>query len=469
MRVARGSMITFSSFPHILLAAGCVLILLVSATGCERTSRGGDLDKIRERGTLIVLTRNAPTMYFEGRDGLAGMEYEMAAAFAEHLGVKPEFKIKETIGETLEALAEGKGDLAAAGLTPTPARLQTFLAGPTYQMVEQQVVCRRGGPRVNGIEGLGDVKLMVPAESSYVERLEQLREYDPELTWEVSDEDDTEQLLERVWEETLDCTVADSNIVAINRRYYPELVVAFNLTDPEPLAWLLPPKAKALKKAVDDWFKEYKDNGNVERLIDKYYGFIKLFDYVDTRAFSRRIDELLPRYRPLFRKAGREFDLSWSLLAAQSYQESHWRPRAKSPTGVKGIMMLTLPTARAMGVTNRLNPEESIRGGAKYLTRLRDRLPDEIEEPDRTWLALAAYNVGLGHLLDARRLAKRLGKEPDSWSGLSESLPLLAQRKHYRTLEHGYARGRESVRYVNRIRNYRDILERTLRSAEATP
>ncbi|HET6370046.1 MAG TPA: transporter substrate-binding domain-containing protein, partial [Nitrospiria bacterium] len=222
----------YSYLTETFLTTGCLLILLLSAVGCERTRQGGDLDKIRERGTLIVLTRNAPTMYYEGRDGLAGMEYEMAAAFAEHLGVKPEFKIEETIGDILEALADGKGDLAAAGLTPTSERMQTFLAGPAYQMVEQQVVCRRGGSRVKGVKELDDVKLMVPAESSYVDRLGKLREDDPRLTWEVSEEEDTEQLLEQVWEETLDCTVADSNIVAINRRYYPELVVAFNLTEP---------------------------------------------------------------------------------------------------------------------------------------------------------------------------------------------------------------------------------------------
>jgi membrane-bound lytic murein transglycosylase F len=452
----------FSGISFGVLAA-CTVLLLVSAAGCDRRGRGGDLEAIRARGKLVVLTRNAPTMVYEGRDGLAGFEYEMAADFAKHLGVKPEFKMKETIGEILQDLAAGKGDLAAAGLTPTPARLQTFLAGPTYQKVRQQVVCRRGHSRLKRVEDLRDVELVVTGESSYVERLEALREKHPGLGWKVSDDLDTEQLLERVGEEAIECTVADSNIVAINRRYYPELVVAFNLADPEPLAWLLPPGADGLKASLDDWFKRYQADGHVERIVEKYYGFINLFDYVDTRTFVRRIEEVFPRYRKLFRRAAAKSGLDWSLLAAQAYQESHWKPRAESPTGVKGIMMLTRPTAKAMGVKDRLNPEQSIRGGAKYLARLRGRLPDSVQEPDRTFFALAAYNVGMAHLRDARTLARRLGKEPDLWSGISEVLPLLAQRKHYRTLKHGYARGREPVRYVNRIRNYRDILEQTLR------
>ncbi|HEY5648079.1 MAG TPA: transglycosylase SLT domain-containing protein, partial [Nitrospiria bacterium] len=121
-----------------------------------------------------------------------------------------------------------------------------------------------------------------------------------------------------------------------------------------------------------------------------------------------------------------------------------------------------LPTAKEVGVSNRLDPEQSVRGGAKYLDNIRRRLPEEMAEPDRTWIALAAYNVGMGHVRDARELARRLKKDPDQWSSLSEVLPLLSQKKYYKTLKHGYARGREPVLYVNRIRNYRDILEKTL-------
>jgi peptidoglycan lytic transglycosylase F len=439
-----------------------LFLLSLLLAGCTTARDGGSLEKIRERGTLIVLTRNAPTTYYEGRDGLQGLEYEMATAFADHLGVKAEFHVMDTLEELLAATRAGKGDLAAAGLTRTEGRADQYLAGPAYQYVEQQVVCRRGGPRPKNVKELGTIELKVVADSSYVERLQQLQQRDPNLVWTADEALDTEQLLEQVWKRSLDCTVADSNIVAINRRYYPELVVAFDLTKPEPLAWLLPPDADELREAVVNWFNEYEDDGNVAQLLQKYYGFIELFDFVDTRTYVRRVEEILPRYRRLFKNVADDLGLRWTLLAAQAYQESHWNPRAKSPTGVKGMMMLTLPTARAMGVKSRLNPVQSVRGGAKYLVRLRNRLPEKIAEPDRTWLALAAYNIGLGHLRDARTLARIQGRDPDLWSDLSEVLPLLARKRYYRTLKHGYARGSEPVQYVNHVRDYQDILEQSL-------
>lgn len=420
------------------------------------------LEAIRKQGTLIVLTRNAPTTYYEGRHGLEGLEYDMATAFAKHLGVEPKFKVMDTVADILAGLTRGEGDIAAAGLTRTPGRELAYLAGPTYQIVEQQVACHRKGKRPKSIAGLSEVNLTVAAESSYLERLQYLQKEYPELTWQVTKTLTTEQLIEQVWERKLDCTVADSNIMAINRRYFPELVVSFHLTEPEPLAWMMQPKAEELKKEVDEWFRLFKESGRLELLLEQYYGFIEIFDYVNTRAYVRRITKVLPRYQLLFQQAAKENALNWTLLAAQSYQESHWNPNAKSPTGVKGMMMLTKPTAREVGIKNRLDPEQSILGGAGYLTRLRDRLPEEIKEPDRTWIALAAYNVGMGHLYDARTLSRRLEKNPDVWRDLSEVLPLLSQKQYYRTLKHGYARGREPVRYVNRIRDYLDILERSV-------
>ncbi|MBD3335905.1 MAG: transglycosylase SLT domain-containing protein, partial [Candidatus Eisenbacteria bacterium] len=192
----------------------------------------------------------------------------------------------------------------------------------------------------------------------------------------------------------------------------------------------------------------------------KYYGYLEKFDYVDTARFLRRIEERLGDYQSLFKEAAREYGFDWKLLAAMAYQESHWDPDAVSPTGVRGIMMLTRSTARRVGIDDLLDPRQSIMGGAAYLADLMERLPESVTGPDRIWFAMAAYNIGMGHLYDARRLARRLGKDPDRWSELSEVLPLLARKQYYSTLKHGYARGGEPVRYVNRVRHFRDILER---------
>ena len=181
---------------------------------------------------------------------------------------------------------------------------------------------------------------------------------------------------------------------------------------------------------------------------------------LEEKIFLRHAERRLPRYLAAFQREAQRRGFSWTLLASQAYQESHWNPRARSYTGVRGIMQLTRATSVSLGVTNRLDPMQSISGGAWHLARLHKQLPAHIQEPDRTWIALAAYNVGMGHINDARRLAFRLGKNPDRWSEFKEILPLLAKRKYYTTLRHGYARGWEPVRYVERIRVYWALLHK---------
>lgn len=434
-------------------------ISLLSA--CD--SKPDRLDQILQKGELVVLTRNAATAFYESREGFVGVEFEMAKAFADHLGVVARFKVKDDISGLLTGINNDEGDLVAAGLTKTELRSEIYNFGPTYQMVEQKVVCRRGGKQPKKLEDLVGISLAVPADSSYQEQLQKLQTQVPELNWRIIPETDTETLLEQVWQKQLDCTVADSNIIDINRRYFPELSVRFALTEPEPLAWVLPKDASRLKDKLESWFEEFVDSGKLDDVMHRYYGYLETFDYVDTRTFLRRIKTLLPRYQSMFVEAAKQYDMSWTLLAAQSYQESHWNPRAKSPTGVRGMMMLTLSTASELNIKSRLNARSSIFGGAYYLDKLRKRLPDTVTEPDRTWMALAAYNVGMGHLRDARALAKHMDKDPNSWQVLAEVLPLLSHSKYYKFLKHGYARGWEPVQYVQGIRDYQDMLEKTMK------
>lgn len=444
---------------------------LVASAGCFSSQAEGDyrdLDEIRESGKLIVLTRNAPTTYtFNAQGDPEGPEYDLVAAFAEFLDVEPEFIIKDSVSQILDALKNGEADLAAAGVTRTEVRDHQFLFGPTYQEVTQQMVCRRGGVRPKSLEALieKDVKLVVGAGTSYEENLENLKTDHPGLTWESSTDVDTEQLLEQVWDEKIDCTIADSNIVKINRRYFPELTVKFNIKEAESLAWVLPRGADDLQDAIEDWLEDYRGSGQLDGVQAKYYKYIPKFDYVNIATFKRHIRERLPKYRDLFEKASEKHGIPHNLLAAQSYQESRWHPRAKSPTGVRGIMMLTLNTARSLGVKSRLEPKSNIMAGARYLSNLKERFKESIPEPDRTFMALASYNVGRGHMHDAQSLARDLGKDPHSWSDLREVLPLLSQKKYYRKLKYGYARGREPVRYVQRIRDYSNILARELDSS----
>jgi len=447
------------------LSRCCGLLLLaasLSACGDEPY-----LKRIQEQGKLVVVTRNAPTTYYEDRDGATGFEFDLVSAFAEELGVELELVTRDSPADILAMLDAGEADIAAAGLTRTEQRQARFLFSHTYQDVTQQLVCRRGGVRPKQPGDLVELSIEVPAETTYVDELKRLQQEVPGLSWQVNTENDTEYLLEQVWRRKLDCTIGDSNIVAINQRYMPELSVRFDISEPQPLAWAMPAEATGLQREVNNWLEKYQDSGRLRQLLNKYYGFIEMFDYVDTRAFQRKVNRVLPKYQKMFQQAGRKYDIDWTLLAAQAYQESHWNRNARSPTGVRGIMMLTLITANEVGIKSRLDPQQSIMGGAEYLANLRSRLPDEITEPDRTWIALAAYNVGMGHIYDARKLAHEQGKDPDLWHDFREVLPLLSQKKYYKDLRYGYARGSEPVRYVRRIRNYHDMLLQALQVNQA--
>ncbi|MDX1695415.1 MAG: membrane-bound lytic murein transglycosylase MltF [Ketobacteraceae bacterium] len=443
-----------------------IVIVLASCSSPDNPSQQAarSLDEIKTSGKLRVLTRNAPTTYYIGRDGEpAGPEHDMAQAFASALGVEVEFIVKPSVKSIVEGIDQAEADLAAAGLTVTADRKAQFAFGPAYLDVTQQVVCRRDNVQPETVEELAGLDVVVIAGSSYAHRLAELRKTHADLTWRETEAQSTEDLLYSVWKREIDCTVADSNIVDLNRRYFPELIAPLNLNRSESLAWMMPSGRDDLQGAVTDWFRKYRESGRLSALNDQYYGFFEVFDYVDIRKLIARIDKRFPRYQSYFRQAAEKYDIPFHLLAAQGYQESHWRANAKSPTGVRGIMMLTRNTAEAMGVDNRLDPKQSIFGGAKYLAKLKkNRFSDEIREPDLTWLALAAYNVGRAHLHDAQTLARQQGLSPYLWKDIKQVLPLLADKRYYKKLKYGYARGTEPVRYVQRIREYQHVIENEL-------
>ena len=454
---SRSSLLSFRATALLLIT------LLISLSGCDFSNTSDLFQPLTLKpDTLTVLTRNIPTAYYHGPEGEMGFEYDLARAFAKDLGLELEIKVVDSISELLTAIAENRADLAAGGLTRTPERERRFIFGPDYLTVQQQLVYRKNGPRPLDIEDLKNFNLVVLGRSSYEERLRELRRQWPQLKWQTTDEFSTDQLLEKVWLKELPCTIADSNILAVNRRYYPELEIAFSISDKQPLAWILNSKHGKLQKKLHEWFEKFRKEDHLAALKERYYGHVEIFDYVDIKIFLRRIKTLLPTYQPLFEKYGQQFDIPWTLLAAKAYQESHWNPLATSPTGVRGILMLTTSTANQLGVKDRLAVNESMRGGALYFRQLFDRVPDSYPENDRRNVAMAAYNVGMGHIYDARQLARTLDKNPDRWSTLKETLPLLSQKKYYKVLKHGYARGHEPVRYVERINNYRNILEKKL-------
>lgn len=437
-----------------------LLLSLALLQGCEPGEPPVVLLDPPEPGeTLKVATRNAATTYYLDRhETPAGPEHDLVQRFAEAHGWEVEWSLQASTAEVLQALEAGEVHLAAAGLTHLPSRDERFRRGPGHTDIVEQLVCHRDlRPLPRRVEELAGVEIRVTADSSYAEKLESLVNRHTGIAFE-EDPRTTEVLLAEVAEKRIDCTLADSNIVRMVRRHFPHLEVAMNLTRGDRLGWYLPAGHRALADMAKRWMASAEGQQSVAAMEDRYYAYLGEFDFVDLRALNRRIDERLPSFLELFLAAEEATGMPADLLAALAYQESHWDPQAVSPTGVRGIMMLTQNTAESLGVANRLDPAAAIDGGARYLADRHRRLPETIPEPDRTYLALASYNIGRGHLLDARELARELGRDPDSWEDMKEVLPLKADKRYYPQTRYGYARGYEPVHYVQRIRNYQDVI-----------
>ncbi|MDH5661216.1 MAG: membrane-bound lytic murein transglycosylase MltF [Gammaproteobacteria bacterium] len=441
------------SLPYIV---GLSLILFVlNACAPQKPA----LQHIRDAGVLHVLTRNAATTYYTGPNGPQGLEYDLVKAFADHLGVSLKISIEDNLGSMLTKVQDHEVDFAAAGLTITPDREKTLRFSDSYQSITQQLIYHRSIPRPKNMGDAIEGMMEVVAGSSHIDKLNELKKKYPRLSWDENKEAGSTELLMLVAERVIDFTIADSNEVLLTRRFHPKLGTAFNISKPQPLAWAFPKNGDdSLYNEANKFLASYKKSGQLAQLLKRHYEHARKYDYAGTSTYLGHVRYRLPRYQEMFEDAAETNELDWQLLAAVAYQESHWNPRAVSPTGVKGIMMLTNRTAKDLGVKDRTIPVQSIKGGAQYIRELSEKFSDKLDEKDRLWFTLAAYNVGFGHLEDARIITKRRGGNPDKWVDVKESLPLLRRKRWYTKTRYGYARGNEPVKYVENIRSYYDIL-----------
>lgn len=417
------------------------------------------LEQIMRAGELRVVTRNLPSAYYLGASGPQGPEFDLASRFAAELGVRLFIYSVPNVADAMRELESRRAHIAAAGLTRGIRLPQQTGFGPPYQQVREHLIFRQDESRPRNLRQANDGHIEVVAGSAHAATLDQLRASYPNLSWVENPTAETEELLYRLSRREFDYTVADSNEFAIGRAFHPEIRIAFDLSGGKTLAWAVDTRDASLLQRVTAFYSSVKAEGRLASILDTYYGNTDRFDYIQARVFIEHIETRLPQYRHWFREAASEVGVDWRLLAAVGYQESHWSPTATSVTGVRGIMMLTEETARALNIADRLDPRASIFGGARYFVWLRNQIPKRILEPDRTWFTLAAYNVGVGHLEDARILTQIHGKNPDSWNDVREHLPLLTQTKWYTRVKRGYARGWEPVRFVENIRGYMDILD----------
>ena len=433
-----------------------LMALMVLLSACEQPSQ---LERIQKRGELIVATRNAATTYYDGAQGPDGLEYQLVSRFARELGVKPRFVLPQDIKQLLEQVRDSKVHMAAAGLSITERREQTLRFSRPYQTVTEHLVYRRGSRRPRDLSDIKPGTLEIVADSSHASTLELLTAEYPQLQWVERDGVSQATLLSELERGNIAYTVADSNDLAMAGRIYRHARAAFEVGESQQLAWAFPQSGdNSLLQAANRFLKKLEDEGTLGDLLQHYYGHTERMNFVDKRDFRRHMRERLPLLKGFFLKAAEDAGFDWRLLAAIAYQESHWRADAISPTGVRGVMMLTRSTARQVGIKNRQDPALSIAGGARYLNIVLKKIPKRIQGHDRKWLMLAAYNIGFGHLEDARILAQRDGADPDRWADVRQYLPLLTQEEYYSTVRRGYARGHEPVQYVDNIRNYFDLL-----------
>ena len=433
-----------------------VLLVALLLGTCSRMP--GTLEQIRALGLIKVVTRNSPLAYYEGAAGPEGPEYELARAFAERLGVRLELRFARSTTAALAAVERNRAHVAAAGIVQSGAHPPRVRFGPVVQRIDQFVIYRVQDRLPRKAGDLAGGRIVVQRNSAHAAALGALARQAPGLAWTEVRGADALDLLGRVARGEADFTVADSIEFSLGRHFFPDLRPAFRIAESEAVAWALSPHGHDLLPELERFFTDIGADGRLADILERNRRALVRFDRVDAANFVAGVRDRLPRYQAWFQEAAAETGIDWRLLAAIGYQESRWDAAAVSSTGVQGLMMLTAETAKRVGIADRGDARASILGGARYLRIVEKTIPKRIPDPDRTWLTLAAYNVGYGHLEDARILTERRGQDPDRWPDVRDNLPLLAQERHYETLKRGYARGWEPVGFVRNVQTYAELL-----------
>ncbi len=445
------------------IALAALVVLLAIAAGCEKFKPPAifqsAVQQIRARGELRVVTLNLPTCYYFGAQGTEGLEFDLASAYAASLGVKLNMYPVPNERAAQAEIGAGRADIAAASLTSSLDWTRVADAADPYTLIPQLVVYQRGSVQPRDTLQLESAKIAVRAGSPQERILQRLKStVAPTLQWEETAPSGAEPV-EDVESGGAQYAITDEREFSFAHHLYPNVLVGFALPQKRPAQWMVRRDMPALLASVNGFFRDLAASGRLPQMVQESSGDTRPFVYEESREFQAHVGSRLPQFRSWFETAAAQSGIDWRLLAAIGYQESKWDAHAASTEGAVGVMMLTADTAQAMGIKDRTNPEQSIAGGARYLAQVREMIPDRIAEPDRTWLTIAAYNVGFGHLEDARIIAQSRGRNPDSWADVRAVLPLLGQERWYEQAKRGYARGWEPVQFVDRIQRYLTLLE----------
>jgi membrane-bound lytic murein transglycosylase F len=431
-----------------------------------------DLAAIKKRKVLRVLLRNNAASYFLWRGELLGFEYELAKEFAKQHGLRLEVVVPPTHGGLLTWLQSGKGDIAAGFLAVDEIRSQLGIAfSRPYHYASELVVTRSGEREMSGPEDLANRTLVVRPSSAYWMTLDELRQGGGALDLKTAPENmETEDIIARVATGEYDLTVADGHILDIELTWRTDITAAFPLGEKVAHAWAVRPDNQELLAAINDFFKKEYRGVFYNLTYRKYFKNPRKIRAHAKYRLDKDEETALSPYDGLVRKYADQFGFDWRMVVAQMYQESRFNPEAKSWAGALGLMQVMPRTAKQMGIERLKDPETGLRAGMKYLNWLRDRFDPDLPVADRTWFVLAAYNAGIGHVQDARRLARSKGWDANRWfDNVEQSILLLSQREYATKAKHGYVRGREPVQYVREIRERYQAYLRLTEPARADP
>lgn len=418
------------------------------------------LQEIHAHKQLTLVAVGNPGTILQQDINARGLQFDLAQRFADQLGVPLNIVSAPDNAAAVATVRDGKADLAIASLTPEVSRVHVLHLGQPLQAAAQEVVTRADQPQPASIEALGAASVAVAAGSPEAEQLKQLAQAHPAMKVVEVSQANPIKLLDMVNNRQVDYAVVNTIEFDSRHTLFPDLVAAKNLTDRPELAWAFRASSDpSLEKAAQRFLDRMQADGSLQRLAS-FYGQSDsqeaLADDASLQEFHEAVASRLPHYRKLFEQNAQHTNMDWRLLAAIAYQESKWQATAVSPTGVQGMMMLTQSTADYLDVGDRANANQSIRGGAEYYQEIVDSLPDTVHEPDRTWMALAAYNMGPGYLERARTLTDMAGDDADKWLDVSSHLTEMVEDS--RRAGHPLPPVGQALSYVQEVRRYYDAL-----------
>ncbi len=471
-----------------------VLVLILSAVILSSCSNSNEekvaeiLDKpdpeisqlriIKERGTLIALTDYNSTNYFLYRGEPMGYQFEKLKLFANYLGVKLEIRISSDVDRSFRMLNDGEVDIIAMGLTITRERSKTVDFANPHSQTRQMLVQRKPENwrkmktwdeveehMIRNPLDLANQHVYVQKGTIFINRLRNLADEIGDTIYIFQDDREVEELITAVAKGELDYTIADEHVALVNEKYYPNIDVETAISFPQNLAWAVNKECDSLRMEVNNWLEAYNESPASTYIYQKYFLSPRHVNIAKSGYHSVR-DGKISQYDEIIKSISKLYNWDWRLLASMIYQESRFHPKVKSWMGAFGIMQLMPNTAAVYGVDTASSVEDQIDAGVKFIRWIDRQLPESIDDPEeRTRFILAAYNVGIAHVYDGRRLAEKYGKDPDVWTDNVDEFILKKSNPKYYTdsvVRYGYARGEETFNYVveifDRYEHYKKVL-----------